>query len=116
PSAGELAGDLRRFANGQLVAAHRYTRWQRVRRFARRHRAPLAIAAIASVTLATLGSLSIRDVIASRSQARAEKQLADEARDEATRKREIATSRLRAAYIDRARVELAADHADRALP
>ena len=37
--------------------------------------------------------------MASRSQARAEKQLADEARDEATRKREIATSRLRAAPV-----------------
>ena len=116
PSAAELAADLRRFANGQLVAAYHYTRTQRLRRFVRRHRAPLAISAIAVTTLATFGTVSIRDVLASREEAREQRRAAIAARDEATSKREEATEHLRTAYLDRARVELAAGHADRSLP
>ena len=53
-NAGALAEDVRRFTLGQLVAAHRYTRRQRLARFARKHRAALVIAAAASVALAVL--------------------------------------------------------------
>jgi WD40 repeat protein/tRNA A-37 threonylcarbamoyl transferase component Bud32 len=116
PSAAELAGDLRRFANGQLVAAHRYTQLQRVRRFVRRHRAAVLIGTIAVVTLATFGTISIRDVIASRGEARTAQERAELARDDASRKGEEAMTRLRQSYLDRGRAELADGHADRALP
>ncbi|MCA9663564.1 MAG: serine/threonine protein kinase, partial [Myxococcales bacterium] len=41
PSAREFADDLRRFQTGQLVAAHRYSAGERVRRLVRRYRGPL---------------------------------------------------------------------------
>ncbi len=43
PSAGELAADLRRFQTGQLVGAHRYSTWQLVRRWLRRHRTAVVV-------------------------------------------------------------------------
>src|SRR6185295_15824098 len=52
PNAGALGEDVRRFLAGQLVAAHRYTRRQRLWRFVRRHRAPLVVAALALVAVA----------------------------------------------------------------
>jgi TPR repeat protein len=63
PSARELAEDLRRFQTGQLVAVHRYTTWQLVRRFARRHVAALSVGGLALVVLATVGSVSIVKVL-----------------------------------------------------
>jgi WD40 repeat protein/tRNA A-37 threonylcarbamoyl transferase component Bud32 len=116
PSAAELAADLRRFANGQLVAAHHYTRRQRVRRLVLRHRVPVAIVAVALTTLTTFGTISLRNVIAAREQAQRERIAAIVARDEAAHQRDEATHRLVTAYLDRARVELAADRPDRTLP
>ena len=101
PSAAELAADLRRFTTGQLVAAHHYTTAERTRRFVARNRLPLGIATAALATLAIGGTIAVRDVIASR-------RVADARRVEAQ-------DRLTAAYGDRARVELEAGHADRAL-
>lgn len=71
PHAGELAEDLRRFLTGQLVAAHRYTSWQRVVRFAKRHRAVLGVATAASVVLAVLAWVSVQRVLTERDAARA---------------------------------------------
>jgi WD40 repeat protein len=93
-SANELVADLRLFATGQLVRAHHYTALQRVRRFVARHRTAMIVAVVASALLATVGVASIRRVV--------------DARD--TTQRELA-----AAYVDRGRVELAAEHPDRAL-
>ena len=71
PHAGELAEDLRRFLTGQLVAAHRYTSWQRFTRFAKRHRAVLGVATAASVVLAVLAWVSVHRVLTERDAARA---------------------------------------------
>jgi hypothetical protein len=69
--AGDLAEDLRRFLTGQLVAAHRYTSWQRFTRFAKRHRAVLGVATAASVVLAILAWVSVHRVLTERDAARA---------------------------------------------
>jgi tetratricopeptide (TPR) repeat protein len=53
-SAQELAQDLQRYQAGRLVAAHRYTVWQRVRRRVRRHRWLLAIAGALAVAAAAI--------------------------------------------------------------
>ncbi len=66
PNAGALAEDVRRFLDGQLVAAHRYTRRQRLRRFVRRHRAPLVVAALAAVAVAALSWFSVHRVLRER--------------------------------------------------
>ena len=66
PNAGALAEDVRRFLDGQLVAAHRYTRRQRLRRFVLRHRAPLVVAALAAVAVAALSWFSVHRVLRER--------------------------------------------------
>src|SRR5262249_22606176 len=63
PSARELAEELRRFATGQLVSAHAYSLRERVRRFARRHRAPLIVAAAAVMLLVTLVAIAPRRIV-----------------------------------------------------
>lgn len=68
--AGDLAEDLRRFLTGRLVAAHRYTSWQRFTRFAKRHRAVLGVATAASVVLAILAWVSVHRVLTERDAAR----------------------------------------------
>src|SRR5262249_30096877 len=57
-TAAELASELRRFQNGQLVSAHRYTPAQLVRRWLRRHRGAVAVASVAVVILAATGAVS----------------------------------------------------------
>ncbi|NVB77719.1 MAG: serine/threonine protein kinase [Kofleriaceae bacterium] len=69
-SAGALAEDVRAFLTGRLVAAHRYTRFQRLARFARRHRAALAVAAAASVAVAVLAWVSVARILTERDAAR----------------------------------------------
>jgi eukaryotic-like serine/threonine-protein kinase len=71
PSARELAEDLRRFQTGQLVGAHRYSAWELVGRFLRRHRAALAVGWVALAVVAALGVWSVRRVLAERDEARA---------------------------------------------
>ena len=71
--AGALGEDLRRFTTGQLVAAHDYTALQRVRRFARRHRAPLSVAALALAALAVLAWIGVHSVVKERDVANAER-------------------------------------------
>jgi serine/threonine protein kinase len=66
PHAGALAEDVRRFLTGQLVAAHRYTKRQRVARFARRNRAPLIVGALASVGIAVLAWISVHRILVER--------------------------------------------------
>jgi len=66
---GELAADLRRFQTGQLVAAHRYSRRDLVRRFARRHRTALVVAALLVGLLVVGGALSVRRIVVERERA-----------------------------------------------
>ena len=83
PTARELAEDLRRFQRGQLVGAHRYTAWERMLRFVRRHRLALAVAAAALVTLGVMAVLNHRHIVRERDIARQERARAEEQRAEA---------------------------------
>jgi hypothetical protein len=78
--AGELATELRRFLTGQLVAAHPYSRRERLVRFVRRHRAALAVTAIAIVALGVLGGLSVSRIVDERNEATVARRLAETAR------------------------------------
>src|SRR5262249_3565757 len=66
--AGELAQDLRRFQTGQLVAAHRYTRSQLVRRWLRQHRIAVVTTGLFVAALAVVLALYVRAVVAGREQ------------------------------------------------
>ncbi len=71
PTAKELADDLRKFQTGQLVGAHRYSAWQLLRRWIRRHRTLVAVAAVAVV----LGLIGVTRIV--REQARTEQSRRD---------------------------------------
>ncbi|HTR51750.1 MAG TPA: serine/threonine-protein kinase, partial [Kofleriaceae bacterium] len=93
--AAALAEDVRRFLTGQLVAAHRYTRRQRLARFVRRNRAVLAVGVVAVMTLGVLATLGVRRIVAERDAAHAaeataqqEQHEADVARREAEKQRD----------------------------
>jgi predicted negative regulator of RcsB-dependent stress response len=62
-TAGELARDLRRFQSGQLVAAHRYSTGQLVRRWLRKHRTAVGVAALAVAALTIGGLISVRRIV-----------------------------------------------------
>ncbi|MBL9017818.1 MAG: protein kinase, partial [Myxococcales bacterium] len=70
PSAKELAEELSRFQTGQLVAAHRYTRWQLARRWMRRHRAAIASLGALVVGAGVVGAIAVREVVHQRDKAR----------------------------------------------
>jgi WD40 repeat protein/tRNA A-37 threonylcarbamoyl transferase component Bud32 len=70
PSAAELAADLKRYLNGQLVSVHRYGLGALVSRWVARHRAAVAIAALAVVVLAVGGVISLRNIVSARDEAR----------------------------------------------
>jgi hypothetical protein len=80
--AGELAADLRRFLTGQLVAAHRYTAWERAARWVRRHRIAVTAAAIALVAIAGASALAIVNVVQERDRADAASRVALERGDQ----------------------------------
>jgi tetratricopeptide (TPR) repeat protein len=77
PSAAELAEDLRRFQTGRLVAAHRYSRRELVRRWIARHRAVVAVAALAVLGVAVVTGLSFRRVVGERELAEGERRRAE---------------------------------------
>ncbi|HEY0253643.1 MAG TPA: serine/threonine-protein kinase, partial [Kofleriaceae bacterium] len=62
-NAGEMADELRRFQTGQLVASHRYTLGELVRRWIKRYRAPIAVGAVAVATLIVVGIVSISKIL-----------------------------------------------------
>src|SRR5262249_15964281 len=76
PDAGELAEDLRRFLTGQLVASHRYTAMQRIKRFIKRNPAAVTIGAIAIVGFAVGGTLAVTRIVRARDAADYERRLA----------------------------------------
>jgi WD40 repeat protein len=115
-TAAALADDLRRFATGQLVSAHRYSRGERLRRFARRYRAVLASAAIAVVALAATGAVSVQRVVREREAARAAERGQRAARTEAEAQRSEAQLQLASSLIERARNELDRRQPGRAAP
>ncbi|MCE9576899.1 MAG: serine/threonine protein kinase [Deltaproteobacteria bacterium] len=81
--AGALASDLRRFAAGQLVGAHRYSAGELVRRWVRRHRGAVAVGAIAIAALAVIGALSVRRIVAEEARADDERRVAVRSRADA---------------------------------
>jgi eukaryotic-like serine/threonine-protein kinase len=115
-TAAALADDLRRFATGQLVSAHRYSRRERARRFVRRHRAVLAIAAAALVALAFVGAVSVTRIVREREAAKAAERGQRAARADADAKRADAQELLAASYVERARSELAQRRPSFAVP
>jgi WD40 repeat protein/tRNA A-37 threonylcarbamoyl transferase component Bud32 len=70
PSAAELAADLKRYLNGQLVSVHRYGLAALVSRWVARHRAAVAIAALAAIVLVVGGAISVRNIVSARDEAR----------------------------------------------
>ncbi len=74
PSAKELAADLKRFQTGQLVAAHRYTRGELLRRWLRKHRGAVVVASVAVLALAGLGAASFTRIVRERDRARVAEQ------------------------------------------
>jgi len=76
-TAAELAADLRRFQTGQLVAAHRYSTWQLVRRWVRRHRAAVAVGGVMLVALAVTLAVSMTRILAAKDHANAQRALAE---------------------------------------
>ena len=69
PTAEGLADDLRRFQTGQLVGAHRYSPWQRLRRWVGRHRAAVATGAVAVTALVGFGIVSVSRIARERDEA-----------------------------------------------
>jgi hypothetical protein len=86
PHAGALAGELKDFLTGQLVASRHYTRRERFVRFLRLHRVAAFAVTAAVIALAVVGSISASRVLAERANTKAalatalhEKRQADEA-------------------------------------
>jgi tetratricopeptide (TPR) repeat protein len=112
-SCGELAADLRRFQTGQLVEAHRYSRGDLVRRFARRHRAALVVAALLVGVLAVGGTLSVRRIVAEREHAEDERGLAQRERAGAEGLVQFLLFELRARLLTVGRLDVLSGVADR---
>ncbi|HSD87363.1 MAG TPA: protein kinase [Kofleriaceae bacterium] len=75
-TASSLAQDLKRFETGQLVGAHRYTFWQHVSRFLRRHRITVTVGAVALVVLLVVAVISVQQIVSERNRAEKERTLA----------------------------------------
>jgi len=116
PSAGELAGDLQRFATGQLVGAHRYSTRELVRRWLRRHRAPVAVGAAALAALLVTAGVGTWRIVAERDRAVAEERRAEAARARAEASEAAGQRRLAELYEERGGDELRSGRPARALP
>jgi eukaryotic-like serine/threonine-protein kinase len=107
--ASALAADLRRFLTGQLVAAHRYSTRDRLRRFARRHRAALAVAGLAAVVLIITVTIGLTRIIAARERAEAARADAEAGWRSAEQARERAAERADDLLLARAQALVGAD-------
>jgi WD40 repeat protein/serine/threonine protein kinase len=83
PTAKELADDLRRFQTGQIVGAHKYSRFQRLIRFGRRNRGAVGVAGAALVVLAVVAIVSVRGIVDARNRAEQERDRAAQKQVEA---------------------------------
>jgi eukaryotic-like serine/threonine-protein kinase len=68
-NAGDLAEDLRRYLDGQLVRAHHYPPSALLARWLRRHRAAVTVAVVLFAAAALAGALAVRRILAERNQA-----------------------------------------------
>lgn len=101
-SAKDLADELRRFAAGKLLASHTYSLARLVKRWLWRHRVTVGVAAFAIVALALVGVLAVKNVLR-------ERDLAQQAREDAENEREIAGRRYDDLVIDQAGAVLDTD-------
>jgi WD40 repeat protein len=108
-SAGELAEDLKRFATGQLVKAHRYSRATLIKRWLRRHRAPVAVAGLSLAILVGLGAAAVRRIIVERNRAEGALAAAERAEREAAAERDRAVARTEQLLLDQAKAALERD-------
>ena len=108
-TASDLAAELRRYQNGQLVGAHRYSSSEHVRRFVRRHRTVVSLSALFGLSLVAVGIVSLTRIIAEHDRAEA-------AAIEAGAQRDRAARSLAEALAERGRVELIGSAPARALP
>jgi hypothetical protein len=102
PSARELASDLRDFVAGKLVAVHRYSLRERLRRWAARHRVALIVGVTALAVMLAYGGWSVRRIVEESDRARRR------ARDAASQ-RDIAVAQANRAILAQARTLLATD-------
>jgi tetratricopeptide (TPR) repeat protein len=82
PTAIELADDLKRFQTGQLVASHRYSIGELVRRWFARHRTAVAVAGVALIVLTVLAIGSVRRILDEKHRASDEQHHAEQQRAE----------------------------------
>ncbi len=78
PCARALAEDLRRFQAGQLVGAHRYTPWELLLRFIRRHRVALLVAGVALVAMVLTGATKHLRIVEAHQRAEEARALAEQ--------------------------------------
>jgi eukaryotic-like serine/threonine-protein kinase len=102
-SAKELAADLRRFQTGSLVAARRYSRSERLVRWALRNRGPVGAAAGALAVVAVIGVASVRGVLSERDRANQERRVAVEERGRAEAARAAVQARVDELTLSQAR-------------
>jgi WD40 repeat protein len=82
-TAAQLAEDLTRFQGGQLVGAHRYSRWTLFTRWVHRNRAPVTVGAAMLALLIAVVSVAFQRVVTERDIARAERAEAQRLRAQA---------------------------------
>ena len=107
PTARELSEDLHRFQTGQLVAAHRYTRGERMRRWVRKHRGMVAVGAVAIAILVGYGAWSVKQIVDERGNAQAQAKRAVAAQQEAESQRDTAITQ---SLVSRARQYASSGH------
>ncbi len=98
PSARELAADVENFLTGRHVTAYRYSPWEALLRFVRRHKA--AVTAAASILIAVVAALVVVS-LSYRREAEARRQAVEARRLEHSQRLE-AHLRLAEAYVARA--------------
>jgi hypothetical protein len=77
PGALEFAADLRRFQEGLIVSAHRYSLGAILRRFIARNRAWLSVATTALVVFGVLGALAVQRTVHDRAREASERAAAE---------------------------------------
>ncbi len=82
PTARELRDELRRFLDGQLLKAHDYSTWQRVRRFVGAHRAAVLSSVLLFLGLGITGAVSVNRIARERRDAESARRDAEARRDQ----------------------------------
>jgi len=90
PSAKDMAADLRRFSNGQLVSAHAYSLGTLLGRWVRRHRGVVAMTAALVIAVGVTAGLAVRRVVRERDRADAAHVIAERERASAITRRDAA--------------------------